>query len=122
VNEERKKNTGITRIIKAAGYSVQGFVAAFKHEAAFRQELLLAVIFVPLAFFVGDGAAERGLLIGVTVLVLIVELLNSAIEAIVDRVGTDHHTLSGRSKDLASAAVLLTLILWAYIWLDIAIN
>lgn len=117
-----KPNTGLTRIIKAAGYSVQGIKAAFHHEAAFRQELVLSVIFIPLAFFVADGPLERIVLIGLTVLVLVVELLNSAIEALVDRVGVEHHELSGRAKDMGSAAVLLSLLIWAYAWLDISIN
>lgn len=117
-----QKNTGLTRIIKAAGYSVQGIKAAFKYEAAFRQEVLLSVVFIPLAFWVADGPVERVVLIGLTLLVLIVELLNSAIEAVVDRVGTEHHVLSGRAKDMGSAAVLLSLLLWGYAWLEIAIN
>lgn len=117
-----KKNTGITRIIKAAGYSMQGIKAAFQNEAAFRQELLLSVIFIPMAFFVADGPVERVVLIGLTVLVLVVELINSAIEALVDRVGTEHNELSGRAKDMGSAAVLLCLVVWAYAWLDISIN
>jgi len=117
-----KPNTGLTRIIKACGYSMQGIMAAARHEAAFRQELLLSVISIPLALFVADSPLERIVLIGLTVLVLIVELLNSAIEALVDRVGTEHHELSGRAKDMGSAAVLLSLLIWAYAWLEISIN
>lgn len=118
----KPKNTGVTRIVKAAGYSLQGIKAALQNEAAFRQEVLLALIFIPLAFFVANGPVERIMLIGLTLLVLIVELLNSAIEALVDRVGTEHHELSGRAKDMGSAAVLLSLLVWGYAWLDIAIN
>jgi len=117
-----QKNTGFTRIFKAAGYSVQGIKAACRNEAAFRQELVLAIIFIPLAFFIANGPVERSILIGLTILVLVVELLNSAIEALVDRVGTEHHELSGRAKDMGSAAVLLSLLMWGYAWLDIAIN
>lgn len=122
MNEKKPGNTGITRIIKAGGYSIKGLRAAFRNEAAFRQELALAVIFIPLAFFVAAGPVERIILIGLTVLVLIVELLNSAIEAVVDRVGMEHHELSGRAKDIGSAAVLVSLLLWAYAWVDIFIN
>jgi len=122
MNEKKQANTGITRIIKAFGYSMQGLKAAFTHEAAFRQELLLCIIFIPLAFFVGEGPIERIVLIGLTVLVLVVELLNSAVEALVDRVGLEQHELSGRAKDMGSAAVLVSLVLWAYAWVDIFIN
>lgn len=122
MSSHKPGNTGVKRIVKAAGYSMQGLRAAFQHEAAFRQELLLAAIFIPLALFVGDTAAERSILIGASVLVLVVELVNSAIEALVDRVGTEHHELSGRAKDLGSAAVLLTLALLAYVWIDILLN
>jgi len=122
MNEKKHANTGITRIVKAGGYSLQGLKAAFRHEAAFRQELLLTIIFVPLAFFVAQSAVERIVLIGLTLLVLIVELLNSAVEALVDRVGLEHHELSGRAKDMGSAAVLVSLVLWAYAWVDIFIN
>ncbi len=122
MNEKKQANTGITRIIKAGGYSMKGLQAAFRHEAAFRQELLLALIFIPLAFFIADGPVERIVLIGLTALVLIVELLNSAVEAVVDRVGLEQHELSGRAKDMGSAAVLVSLFLWAYAWVDIFIN
>ena len=122
MNEKKQANTGITRIIKAGGYSMQGLQAAFRHEADFRQELLLALIFIPLAFFVAVGPVERIVLIGLTLIVLIVELLNSAIEAVVDRVGMEHHELAGRAKDMGSAAVLLSLFLWVYAWVDIFIN
>ena len=111
-----EKNTGIKRIILAGGYSLLGFKAAFRHEAAFRQELLLTLIFIPLAFWLDVDSIRRLLMIAVIILVIIVELLNSAIEAIVDRIGTERHELSGRAKDLGSAAVLATLLLTAYIW------
>lgn len=108
--------TGVTRIIKATGYSFQGLRDAFKYESAFRQELLLMIIFTPIALLLDVNNIEKILLIASLILVLIVELLNSAIEAIVDRVGTEHHELSGRAKDIGSAAVFMTLCLTAFIW------
>ncbi len=108
--------TGITRIINAAGYSWKGFKAAFKYEAAFRQELALTVVLVPLAIWITTDAVELSLLIGSVILVMIVELLNSGIEAVVDRFGGELHTLSGRAKDIGSAAVLLSLVNVAVIW------
>lgn len=108
--------TGLTRIINAAGYSMKGLRAAFAHEAAFRQELLLCVVLTPLALWLGEGAVQWALLIGSLFLVLIVELLNSAIEALVDRVGSDYHELSGQAKDIGSAAVFIALLNVAVIW------
>lgn len=108
--------TGLTRIINAAGYSWKGFKAAFKYEAAFRQELALTVVLVPLAIWITTDAVELSLLIGSVILVMIVELLNSGIEAVVDRFGGELHTLSGRAKDIGSAAVLLSLVNVAVIW------
>ena len=116
-----EKNTGFKRVAKASVYSFNGLKAAIKNEAAFRQELVLAVIFIPLAIFLNVSALERVALIGVTVLVLIVELLNSAVEAVVDRIGNEYHELAGRAKDLGSAAVLITLLLWAYVWIELAL-
>jgi diacylglycerol kinase (ATP) len=111
--------TGLTRIINAFGYSMKGLRASFVHEAAFRQELLLCVVMSPLALWLGSSGIERALLIGSLFLVLVVELLNSAIEAIVDRVGSEMHELSGRAKDIGSAAVLLSLanvfVVWALV-------
>lgn len=112
-------HAGLTRIIKAAGYSWQGIKACFINEAAFRQELFAAVILVPLAFWLANSKVELILLIASIILVLIVEILNSAIEAVVDRFGDEHHLLSGRAKDMASAAVafalLNVLVVWAVI-------
>lgn len=122
MGHNKQANTGLTRIVKAAGYSVLGLKAAFRNEAAFRQELMLSVVAIPLAIWVGESAIERIVLIGLTVMILVVELLNSAIEALVDRVGTEHHELSGRAKDMGSAAVLVTLLLWAYAWIELIIN
>ena len=114
-----QKNTGLKRIILAMGYSLQGLKSSFKYEAAFRQELLLAVILIPIACFLEVSQIERILLIASLALVLIVEAINSAIEAVVDRIGSEHHELAGRAKDMGSAAVFLTLGLSAYIWLEI---
>ncbi|KFK92246.1 MULTISPECIES: diacylglycerol kinase [unclassified Serratia (in: enterobacteria)] len=110
------KATGLTRIIKAAGYSYKGLTAAWRHEAAFRQESLAVVVAIILAIWLDVGAIARILLIGSVLLVMIVEIINSAIEAIVDRVGTDYHELSGRAKDMGSAAVSLTIILALFVW------
>lgn len=116
-----QKNTGLTRILLAGGYSVNGIRAAFRHEAAFRQELVLAVVFIPVAFWLDITAVERVILIAVTILVMITELMNSAVEAVVDRIGSEHHPLSGQAKDMGSAAVLLSLLLWAYVWIDLVV-
>jgi len=108
--------TGLTRIIKATGYSWQGLRAAFKYESAIRQELLLLMIFTPIALLLDVSHVDKILLVASLVLVLIVELLNSAIEAVVDRIGTEHHELSGRAKDIGSAAVFVSLCLAIFIW------
>jgi len=116
------KNTGFTRIFCAIGYSIKGLKAAYIHEAAFRQELALCIILAPLGAWLGNNGVERALLIGSLMLVLIVELINSAVEAAVDRHGTEHHTLSGQAKDLGSAAVMVSLfnviVAWALILLN----
>jgi len=112
-----KGNRGIKRIVLAAGYSCKGLRQAFRHEAAFRQELLLVAVLLPLAVLLDVEPVSRVLMISTLALILIVELLNSAVEAVVDRIGTEHHELSGRAKDMGSAAVLITLLLTAYVWL-----
>jgi diacylglycerol kinase (ATP) len=109
-------NTGLTRIINAAGYSWLGLKAAFKHEAAFRQELALCVVLIPTGLWLGQSGIERALLIGSLLLVLTVELLNSAIEAVVDRFGGEQHELSGRAKDIGSAAVFIALLNVIVVW------
>ena len=114
--------SGLERLLKAFRFSMQGLAAAFKNEAAFRQETYLAVILVPLGFFLGDNSTEIILLIACLLIVLIVELINSAIEAVVDRLGSEYHELSGRAKDLGSAAVLLALINAALVWLLILLG
>ncbi|MER1966924.1 diacylglycerol kinase [Castellaniella sp. GW247-6E4] len=111
-----KSTGGLVRIVRAFGYSLQGLGAAWRHEAAFRQEVALAVILIPLGLWLGTSALERLLLAGVLVLVLVVELLNSAVEALADAISTGHDPLLGRAKDIGSAAVLLTLLLAAATW------
>ncbi|MEW6253436.1 MAG: diacylglycerol kinase [Planctomycetota bacterium] len=111
-----KGKTGLARVINAAGYSWAGLKAAFRHEDAFRQEVFLLVVLVPLAFYLGDSAIERVLMIGALLLVLIVELLNSAVEAAVDRISLEHHELIKRAKDMGSAAVLIALINVVVVW------
>lgn len=106
----------VARIVRAGSHSVKGFVAALENESAFRQEIILFVVLAPLGWWLGEDAVGRSLLVGSLVLVLIVELLNSAVEAVVDRVGTEHHELSGRAKDMGSAAVLLSLLLAVFVW------
>jgi len=108
--------TGLRRIWNAMFYSLRGFTAAWRHEAAFRQEAVLCLILLPLSFLVGDSAVERALLAGTCLLVLVTELLNSAIESAIDRIGSDHHELSGRAKDLGSAAVFISLCTVALTW------
>lgn len=109
------------RVLAAMRYSWQGLVAACRHEAAFRQELALLVVLIPLAFWVSSSVGELLLLLGVVVLVLIVELLNSAIEAVADAVTLEHHPLIGRAKDLGSAAVFLAISLAVVVWVAVAL-
>ena len=111
-----KGKTGLRRVCNALGYSLAGLAAAYRNEDAFRQEVLLAVILVPLAFYLGDGAIMRALMIASVLLVIIVELLNSAIEATVDRISLENHTLAKRAKDIGSAAVLLSLVNLVVVW------
>lgn len=108
--------TGVTRIINATGYSMKGLKSAWINEAAFRQELVLILLLMPLACWLGDSLNEILLLVCISWLVVIVEVLNSAIEAVVDRIGAEHHELSGRAKDLGSAAVFIALALNALVW------
>ena len=103
---------GFKRLINACIFSVAGFRATWKHEEAFRQEVILFLLTTPLAIWLGHSTVEKLLLIGSIVLVMLVELLNSAVEAVVDRVGFEHHELSGRAKDIGSAAVMMSLA-WA---------
>ncbi len=110
------ENRGLLRAWRALGYSLTGLRGAFRHESAFRQEVALAVVVVPLGLWLGQGGVEKALLAGSWLLVLIVELLNSAIEAAVDRFGPEQNELSGRAKDIASAAVLLSILLALLVW------
>jgi diacylglycerol kinase (ATP) len=112
-----KGKTGLRRLVNATGYSLAGLAAAARHEDAFRQELMLAAVLLPLGVYLGENGVERALLAGSVILVLIVELLNSAVEATVDRVSLDDHSLAKRAKDIGSAAVMLSLANVAVIWL-----
>ena len=111
-----KGRTGLDRIRHAAGYSLDGLISAYRGESAFRQETWLAVILVPLAFWLGQTWIETALLAGSVVLVMVVELLNSAVEATVDRISFELHELAKRAKDFGSAAVFLSLALTGAIW------
>ena len=117
-----KGQTGLKRIFNAAGYSLAGFAAAFKGEAAFRQLVLLNVILIPLSFFFDVTRGERALLIAVCLLALIVELLNSAIEAVVDRVSLERHPLSKNAKDMGSAAQFVALTIITVTWAGILLG
>ena len=107
---------GIARLIAATGYSIAGFKAAYKYEEAFRLELFSFFVLAPVALFLGESNVEKVLLLGSLVLVMVAELINSAIEAVVDRVGEEDHELAGRAKDLGSAAVLLCMLLVLFVW------
>lgn len=122
LNSGKPGNTGLTRVIKAAGYSAKGLKAAFKHEAAIRQELAMLVLAIALVCVFDLSVVERILMLGVVVLVFIVELINSAIEAVVDRIGVEHHELSGRAKDIGSAAVMVALFFAGFTWMYILIS
>ena len=115
-----KGQSGIRRLINAFFYSLSGLTMAFRHESAFRQEIALAIVLIPVACLLPVGAVERVLLIASVLLVLIVELLNSSVEAAIDRISFDHHRLSKRAKDLGSAAVLVALGALLVTWLLLA--
>jgi diacylglycerol kinase (ATP) len=112
----QKQRTGLDRLRHAMGYSFEGLRAGW-HEAAFRQEVLLAIVLLPLAFWLGRSWVEVALLAGTVLLVMIVELLNTGIETAIDRIGPEWHDLSKRAKDMGSAAVLLSLLLCAGVWI-----
>ena len=116
MSNPHKGRTGLDRILRATGYSMSGLRLAFTGESAFRQEVFLAAVLLPAAFWVGRHWTEVALLAGSVLLVLIVELLNSATEAVVDRVSYENHELSKRAKDIASAAVFISLLLCGGIW------
>lgn len=115
-------HTGLKRLVYATRYSMMGFRAAWTHEAAFRQELILCVVLVPAAFWLGMDGVQRALLISSLLVVLITELLNSAVEAAIDRFGDERHPLSGRAKDLGSAAVFVALLLVVVVWGLVALD
>ncbi|MFT5131753.1 MAG: diacylglycerol kinase (ATP) [Gammaproteobacteria bacterium] len=112
----KQGTTGVKRIANAYKFSWQGLKAAYRNEAAFRQEFMLAVILAPLGLWLGNNGPQKALLLSVLVLVLIVELLNSAVETVVDRFGGENHELSGRAKDIGSAAVFVALINVIVVW------
>lgn len=111
-----KGKTGLRRLINAFGYSLDGLRAAYLNEDAFRQEVRLALVLIPLALVLGHTSIERALMIACVLLVIVVELLNSAVEATVDRISLDHHLLAKRAKDIGSAAVLLSLLNLFVVW------
>jgi diacylglycerol kinase (ATP) len=112
----RHKPTGITRLLRAFRYSFQGFGYAWREEAAFRQEALLSLIVIPAGLYLGHSGVERALLVCPMMLILVVEILNSAVEAVVDRSGTERHPLAGGAKDMGSAAVMLSFVLLGTVW------
>ena len=114
----QKHRKGFSRVWHATGYSIAGLRAAW-HEAAFRQEVIIAAGLIPLGLWLGRTWVEASLLVGSVVAVMVVELLNTGVEAVVDRVGPEWHDLSKRAKDLGSAAVLLSLIYWGGVWLTV---
>jgi diacylglycerol kinase (ATP) len=112
----KRSTSGLQRLCAAAGFSAKGLATAWRNEVAFRQEILLVALLLPASFWVGQTGTQRALLILSALLILIVELINSAIELVVDRIGPEFHPLSGQAKDMGSAAVLLSLILAALVW------
>ncbi len=110
-------NKGLDRIIKASKYSWQGICAAYRYEEAFRQETWLCLILLPAGLYLGEGGLEKALLVACVLLIPVVEILNSAIEAVVDRFGDEMHELSGRAKDMGSAAVALSIGLVVIVWI-----
>jgi diacylglycerol kinase (ATP) len=119
---DRYKPRGMTRLLRAFSSSWNGLKGAYREEAAFRQELAFAVIVIPAGLWLGHGAIERVLLVAPVFLILIVELLNSAIEATVDRIGFERHALAGLAKDIGSAAVLMSFVLLAVVWLIVLLG
>jgi diacylglycerol kinase (ATP) len=110
------------RLWRACGASTRGLAGAFRDEAAFRQELCLAVLVIPMGLWLGHSGVERALLVGPVLLILIVELINSAIEATVDRIGYEHHALAGLAKDMGSAAVFMSFVLLGGVWLLVLVG
>jgi diacylglycerol kinase (ATP) len=119
---QSENNVGIRRLINAMRWTVRGLKSTYRHEEAFRQEVLLFFVLAPLGLWLGHNGVERALLVGPLLIVLIVELLNSAVESVVDRISTDRHKLSGRAKDQGSAAVFVSLALVALCWVLVLFN
>lgn len=122
VESPYKGQTGLRRILSATRNSLEGFVAAVRHEDAFRQELIMAAVLVPVGLWLGKDGLERALLVASVLLVLVVELLNSAVEATVDRISFDNHRLAKRAKDIGSAAVMFAICTAAIVWLLVLIR
>ena len=122
VESPYKGQTGLRRILSATRNSLEGFVAALRHEDAFRQELIMAAVLVPVGLWLGKDGLERALLVAVVLLVLVVELLNSAVEAAVDRISFENHRLAKRAKDIGSAAVMLSIVTGVAVWLLILLR
>jgi diacylglycerol kinase (ATP) len=119
---ERSKPRGFVRLWRAFGASARGFAGAYRDEAAFRQELAFATVVIPVGLWLGHNGVERALLVGPVFIILIVELLNSAVEATVDRIGYERHTLAGLAKDLGSAAVFMSFLLLGGVWLLVLLD
>lgn len=117
---QKGQNKGIKRLINAFYYSMAGFRAAWTNEEAFRQEIVVGIFLIPAGLFLGETFTQKAILIGAYFIIPLVELLNTAIEATVDRVGTERHELSGRAKDIGSASVFLSICIASVIWLLIA--
>ena len=118
----KPKSTGMKHIVDAAGYSISGFKAAWQNESAIRQEVYVFSVLIPTAFWLGNSAVEIVLLVGCCLLVFMAEIMNAALEAVVDRIGSEHHELSGRAKDMASAAVYVAWANMVMVWLLIGID
>src|ERR1700691_3808985 len=114
---DRQKPTGIARLLRAFGYSFQGFQHTWREEAALRQEAMLSLLVIPAGLYLGNSGVERAMLVSPMLLILVVEILNSAVEAVVDRSGTERHPLAGMAKDMGSAAVMLSFALLGTVWL-----
>lgn len=112
-------NKGLKRIIAATGYSIKGLRAAYCNEAAIRQEVIAGIVIVPLAFFLAKNGVELALLLGSALLIFLMELVNSALEAVVDRIGSEHHPLSGQAKDIGSALVMVAIVMFVIVWASV---
>lgn len=120
--QSRPKLAGLRRLALAFVHSWQGFMGALRHEAAFRQEMVLAMVLVPVGLYIGHTPLERALLVGAVLVVLIVELLNTGIETVVDRIGLERHELSGLAKDVGSTAVFLSFVFLVVIWAGVLLS